>query len=97
MFVYRYHCLSIACLNFGTVPVHYLSSTCPKIEHLYPAALVGVMGWDIHDIVPMAQFPYAAMVGQFGTDLGIGHGLFPTDEKFGNKIIMVPQLEEPDI
>ena len=47
LFVYRYQRLSTACPDFGTVPVHYLSRTCPKIEHLDSAALVGIMGWGI--------------------------------------------------
>lgn len=45
----------------------------------------------------MAELADAAVIGRFGPDFGIGHGLFPTDVELGHKIILVPQLEEPDI
>ncbi len=96
-FVYRYQSLSIACPDFGTVLVQYLSSTCPKIEHLDPAALVGIVGRGIQDIVPMAELSDTAVIGRFGPNLGIGHGLFPTDIELGHKIVLVPQLEESNI
>jgi len=55
------------------------------------------MGWGVDDIAPMAEFPNTTVICRFGTDFGIGHGLFPTDIKFRNEIIVVPQLEQSDI
>jgi len=45
----------------------------------------------------MAELSDAPVIGRFGPDFGIGHGLFPTDVELGHKIVLVPQLEEPDI
>lgn len=45
----------------------------------------------------MTELVDASVIGRFGPDLGIGHGLFPTDIEVGHEIILVPQLEEPDI
>lgn len=96
-FVFRYQGLSSACPGFGTLLVQYLSSTCPKNEHLDTAPLIWIIGRDIANVFPIGKLPDTTMVGGFGTDLGIGHHLLPTDMEFLQKIIMVPQLEQPDI
>lgn len=55
------------------------------------------MGWGIDDIIPMIQFFDAAMVGGFGSDLGILHYLVPVDKEFRFKVIGVPELEQGHI
>ena len=97
MFVYRYHCLSIACPDFGMALVHHLSRSCPKIEHLDTASLKGIVRWDIDDIVPMVEFLDASMVGGFGPDLRILHDLVPVDKEFRFKVVGVPELEQGHI
>src|SRR5690606_10465441 len=65
MFIYRYQCLSIACLIFGTVVYFYLSRGCLEFEHLYFTPSIRIMGWVIHDIFPMMQFFNTSMIGRF--------------------------------
>lgn len=94
MFIYRYHCLSIACPNFGMALVHHLSRSCPKIEHLDTASLKGIMGWGIDDITPMVEFLDTSMVCGFRANLGILHDFIPVDKEFRFKEVGVPELEQ---
>lgn len=97
MFVYRYHCLSIACPDIGTAWVHHLSTTCPKIEHLDTASLKRIVGWGIDDIIPMVEFLDASMIGGFGPNLGILHDFITVDKEFRFKVVGVPELEQGHI
>ena len=89
--------MSIACPDIGTAWVHYLSTTCPKIEHLDTTSLKRIMGWGINDIVPMVEFLDASVVGGFGSDLGILHNFIPVDKEFRFKVVGVPELEQGHI
>lgn len=97
MFVYRYHCLSIACPDMGTALVHHLSSTCPKIEHLDSTPFERIVGWGVNDITPMVEFLDASMIGRFGSDLGILHDLVPVDKELRFKVVGVPELKQGHI
>lgn len=89
-FVVRYQCLSITCLDLSTAWVQCLSIACPKIEHLDPTALIGVMGGGIYDIAPMGQFLDTPVIGGFGANFGQVHGLFPINMKGFPEQFVVP-------
>jgi len=97
MFVYRYHCLSIACPDIGKAWVHHLSTTCPKIEHLDSTPFERIVGWCVNDIAPIVEFLDASMIGRFGSDLGTLHNFIPVDKEFRFKVVGVPELEQSHI
>ena len=94
MFVYRYHCLSIACPDIGAAWVHHLSRACPKIEHLDTAPFKRIVGWGIDDIIPMVKLLDTTMVRGFRSNLSTLHDFITVDKEFRLKVVGVPELEQ---